>query len=428
VAGFGFVFNGVVLSSLMWPNYAVALGWMPWVVHLVDRLWDTGGGVKAAGLELGAAPVAMARAQAAGRRPIVLAALASAMQLLAGVPEIVLLTWLVVLSFWAGRLISGSGSRGSLAGRMALVLVLASGLIAAQLLPFLDLLAHSQRSAASATLKWALPPWGLGNFLLPMFRCAQTSQGIFFQLGEDFFASTFLGIVLLALGLLALGFRGQKPVGVLAALSLLGILLALGDYGVVYRALRHVVPFVGFVRYPVKFLVLPTFALPLMAAYGVKALGSAHLYWAAKAWRGWLGVVLGLLAGVAGVVWLSYRHPSPYEQWPGVWRSAAWRAVVLFAGLVGGRLIGYQAAQMWVWAGRMALLGLIAADALLGTPQMNPVLPASVLTPGLWALQNKVSPPHSGEGRAEFQICKAILSANAWLSGRTSICWKMPAK
>src|SRR5437868_6225798 len=43
VAGLCFVFNGVTLSSLMWPNYSVALGWMPWVVLGVERAWREGG-------------------------------------------------------------------------------------------------------------------------------------------------------------------------------------------------------------------------------------------------------------------------------------------------------------------------------------------------------------------------------------------------
>src|SRR5438034_7345821 len=36
VAGTVFAFNGLTLNSLMWPNNIAALGWMPWVVLLVD--------------------------------------------------------------------------------------------------------------------------------------------------------------------------------------------------------------------------------------------------------------------------------------------------------------------------------------------------------------------------------------------------------
>src|ERR1051325_218018 len=37
VAGLGFIFSGVLLSCLKWPNNIAALGWMPWVVLCVDR-------------------------------------------------------------------------------------------------------------------------------------------------------------------------------------------------------------------------------------------------------------------------------------------------------------------------------------------------------------------------------------------------------
>src|SRR6059036_373273 len=42
-AGVAFVFNGVTLSCLIWPNYLVALGWMPWVVLCAQRAWRHGG-------------------------------------------------------------------------------------------------------------------------------------------------------------------------------------------------------------------------------------------------------------------------------------------------------------------------------------------------------------------------------------------------
>src|SRR5579863_10175215 len=70
VAGVIFAFNGLTWTSLMWPNNIAALGWMPWVVLLVEKAWNRGGG-----------------------RSLALAVLAGAMQMLAGAPEIILLTW-----------------------------------------------------------------------------------------------------------------------------------------------------------------------------------------------------------------------------------------------------------------------------------------------------------------------------------------------
>src|SRR4051794_543868 len=42
-AGMAFVFNGVVLSSLLWLSYISCLAWMPWVVGLVMTAWREGG-------------------------------------------------------------------------------------------------------------------------------------------------------------------------------------------------------------------------------------------------------------------------------------------------------------------------------------------------------------------------------------------------
>jgi len=82
LAGTAFIFSGVTFSCLLWPNYLVALGWMPWLVLLSERAWGEGG------------------------RKVVLAGGAAALQLLAGVPEIVLLTWTVIGTFWLHALVT----------------------------------------------------------------------------------------------------------------------------------------------------------------------------------------------------------------------------------------------------------------------------------------------------------------------------------
>src|SRR6185369_10130464 len=43
VAGLAYAFNGVSLSSLMWPAIVAAVAWMPWVVLCVAKDWQEGG-------------------------------------------------------------------------------------------------------------------------------------------------------------------------------------------------------------------------------------------------------------------------------------------------------------------------------------------------------------------------------------------------
>ncbi len=71
-AGTVFSFNGFTLNLLMWPSHIATFAWMPWVVLAAELAWRDGG------------------------KKIILAAFAGAMQMLAGGPETIFLTWLMV--------------------------------------------------------------------------------------------------------------------------------------------------------------------------------------------------------------------------------------------------------------------------------------------------------------------------------------------
>jgi hypothetical protein len=204
VADVAFVFSGLVLGCVIYPNYLVALGWMPWVALATRRAWQEGG------------------------RSIVLAALAGAMQMLSGAPEIILLTWaflaaLAVVDLCSRRQeeaervaccvlrdpgsarpaeITQHATRNTLL-RFAAVILLITGLCAAQLLPFFQLLSLSQRSGDAVNTFWSLPGWGWVNLFFPLFMNFQTEQGVFVMIGQSFFPSVYLGIVPLTLALLA---------------------------------------------------------------------------------------------------------------------------------------------------------------------------------------------------------------------------------
>ena len=73
LAGILYSFDGIMQTALMWPNNIAALGLLPWVVLAVQSAWRQGG------------------------RVVCGAALLSAIQLLSGAPEMILVTWLFVL-------------------------------------------------------------------------------------------------------------------------------------------------------------------------------------------------------------------------------------------------------------------------------------------------------------------------------------------
>ena len=136
VSAVAFMVGGTTVACLQWPNYAVALGWMPWVVLLVERSWSEGG------------------------RRVIAAALVASLQVLSGVPELVALTWLLLGGLVIEEFIQGRVPRMAMIRRALIVVVLVAGLTAVQLLPFLDLLDQSQRDRNFATAKWGMPSTG----------------------------------------------------------------------------------------------------------------------------------------------------------------------------------------------------------------------------------------------------------------------------
>ena len=139
LAGIIFAFNGLTMNALMWPNVIAALGWLPWVVWLGQRAWREGG------------------------KAVVWGALAGGMQMLAAGPEVILLTWVILFVLACGDWVQARGAAGQ-----ARVTISGNGLLvalicAAQLLPFLELLARSQRDAVSAPPRLVDARLGLGQ-------------------------------------------------------------------------------------------------------------------------------------------------------------------------------------------------------------------------------------------------------------------------
>ncbi|MEK7675148.1 MAG: YfhO family protein [Verrucomicrobiota bacterium] len=376
VAGTAFVFSGVTLACLVWPNYTVALGWMPWVVLQAERAWSEGG------------------------RRVVLAAAIAALQMLSGAPEIVLLTWVLFVGLWITHFIGRGCDRLSMLRRMAALVLVTSGLVAAQLMPFFDLLLHSQRDRAFAPEKWTMPGWGWANFLVPLFHCFQTPQRTFFQYGQEFLSSSYLGASILVFAVLGTAWVRQRRVWLLAAFALCGAILALGENGFVYPRLRELVPVLGFGRYPVKFIFLMAFAIPLLAAYALGAFEESvgPSLASRKAHVTMAGFVALVLIGT--ILWFARRYPFPYDQWHATFQNAITRVLLLVFTLGFAAQLGSPHAGRGQIYGRWIILILIAVDGMTHIPRQNPTLPASILSPGIWQLAVKAPLPKHGETRA----------------------------
>jgi len=277
-AGIAFAFNGIMLSSLVWPATIAGLAWMPWVVLLAHRAGRDGG------------------------RKIIWAALAGAMQMLSGGAEAVLLTWVLVAGVAAVEFFRGEISRMKWLLRSGAVVALVSGLSAAQLLPFFDLLDFSRRQQNVSAAVWPMPATGWANYFVPLFH-NHSFQGVFMQDGQSWINSYYAGVATLVLAVLAPLWIRRAQVWLLAALVLLCGVLALGEVTPVYRWLAAHFSAIGMLRFPVKFLILPSLALPLLAAF---ALAKKNLF-AGQSHRTILllagGLALAVTLGITGWVW-----------------------------------------------------------------------------------------------------------------------------
>jgi len=271
-AGVAFAFNGLTLNLLMWPSHIATLSWMPWVVLAVEGAWREGG------------------------RKIIFAAFLGAMQMLAGGPEIIFLTWILLLAMWIQQLVKRAAgvppaeltcAKDSSAGKMPaarynvsmfwrfpLVVALVIALAAVQLLPFLDLAAHSQRSAGYADTRWSMPGWGWANFLVPMAFGRTWTEGVFFQYEQSWTSSYYLGIGALWLALLAVWMVRERRVRLLGAVAMVALIFALGENTFVYPALRKIIPQLSLMTYPIKYVTLTAFLAPLLAAFALARLFS----------------------------------------------------------------------------------------------------------------------------------------------------------
>ncbi len=376
-----FLFNGLTLSTLFWPNYTVAFAWMPWIVLFTERAWLNGG------------------------KAIPLAALAGTMQMLSGVPELTLLTWLLSSALAIPDLIRNKET----ILRLGSVVLMIAGISAVQLLPFFELLSVSHRQAGVGETKWALPLTGLGNFVLPMLHAFMTPQGTWYQHDQHFLSSTYLGMtgVLLAIfGAITGGVRAR----LLAIAAVLCVTLALGPN-------LQSLPLVGLARYPVKFTLLLPLIVPLLAAFGIRALEEKKV--SAKHFALAAAVSIPLLCLL---LYWTHTHPLQFDWWPGT-RSNSITRIALF--LAASALI-----YSWLSAQRpgflLAALILLAFDGRFHLQNQNPTTEIATLKAGL----QERGLPKLGEGRvfispeAEDRLLKSgLTNLNTDFVGKQLAVW-----
>ena len=376
VAGLAFAFNGFTLSCLIWPHYMASLGWMPFVVLTAEGAWQKGG------------------------QFVIVAAVVGALQMVAGPPEVILTTWLIVGSLWVGQCMFGKSPPWITFKTLLLLVLIISGLSAAQLLPFFEFLTHSQRGTNYGTSEWSMPPSGLANLLVPLFYSFKTPAGPYMQHSQSLVSSYYLGIGTLALGLFAVCRLREWKIGLLGGIAALSLILALGDAGYVYGLLRRILPQMGFMRYPIKFVMLASFAVPLLAAYGAR-----EALRRADGTKGRIPRLLGTIGSVFLVLillilWIARRYPIDQGQWSVTAENGLTRGAFLVLVLGAFYAMTRVASVRTRLLLGISLLLLLWLDVATHAPSQNPTVLRTVYEPGLQPLQELKPKPQLAESRA----------------------------
>jgi len=376
IAGVSFSFSGVALSFLIWPNNASAFGWLPWVLWMAQKGWS------------------------GPRSDLLKAVCVGSIQMLSGAPEIIFFTWLLVGGLWCCDLPHQPNWRRSLMRVIGLVLLIA-GICAIQLLPFLDLLHQSHRKGDIGSASWSMPAYGWANFLVPLFHTVPTATGVHMQPGQGWVSSYYLGVVPLFLGLFAVITVRSRIALVLGTALLASVVLALGEHTYVYQWLRVLLPGLGLMRFPVKFVVVAAAAVPLLAAFAAARV--TELSRPPLTRRG-LALGIGLIVLTIGLACYAWRFPAAGEAPQATLLSgfgrAAFLAAILVLLLLRHRFVRARLSSFW----QIILVTLLWGDLVSHAPRQNPTVAARSFRYSTWDARQENQPGWDRSARAALTL------------------------
>jgi hypothetical protein len=367
IAGIVFAFNGLSLNMLTWPCVAAAYALMPWTVFFAEAAWKKGG------------------------RHIIIAGIIGALQIFTGSPEAILLTWMFMVVLSIIHVLEKQNTAPKIALRFVVIGIIGAGLAAPAWLPFLDFVAHSQRDSQFAGSAWSMPLSGWANFFVPIYQ-TQPFQGTFVQISQYWTSSYYVGVGTIFLAVVGVFRQPRLRAIVLGIAALFSVLLAFGDAGLLYAAVRRVLPVVGMSRYPVKFIMLTAFVVPLLAAYAI-AYFETRKRWSFE----WL-IALTVLALVGVVIFLGKTHSTAQTPFGPILSNALWRICFLIAALIGVYLFSQK--PEWRRFTCAAIIILTWADLITHLPGQNPTVNSSFYQQGLAKMKVQLNPaPALGQSR-----------------------------
>lgn len=381
-----FVFNGIILSCLMWPNYTAALAWAPWIFYVFEKAVCTGG------------------------KYILFAIIFSVFQFMSGVPEILIITHIITFSIVIYNVIDNKARIITTVSRYLLVIISVLFICAMQLLPFLDLLQQSHRTADIDFTKWSMPGWGLANFFVPLFHYFKTYQNTFVQSEQAFITSYYFPLGTLVLSLLGIIRANSKTRIMFLLLIFFSISMALGSNSFIYNFASSFLPFFNKIRYPIKFIIILSFIIPVLAGLGVCPLIKSDK----KAISSILLISLTFLIIASIILIFNFRYPFPLDQFRETVINTILRYLFLIL-FIAALLISLNYKNYFHILFPISLL-IIAIDGKYHLHNFHPVIPSEHLESKLWSYSVEDKKPRFGEGRvfispyAEERLLRSVVS------------------
>ncbi len=359
-----FAFGGYFFSRIYAGHVGVVMtqAWLPWILlacrrALTQRRWPTS----------------------------VLAALPVAMCLLAGHTASVLYVALIAGAYvfytlWQQGIRRATDFARALAP-IAWMGAVGLALAAIQLLPTLEFLAHSTRQERAYTFaaEYAWPPGYWLTLLVPNFFGNPTLTGYW---GDGRYEELIFYVGILPLALLV-GMAGRlrhrlKPL--LVGLTLAGLLLALGPFGITHRLAFRLVPLFQVTRAPARAGFVFSFAVAALAAFAWTWMGEApDAARRALERRGLRGLAWGLGALAVGITALSFMlftlHRDSNPEVGRLWHTANYAALFgLWLGLSALLLAAWRQGQLSRRMASMLAVALVLADLWgYGRPLLRPM-------------------------------------------------------
>lgn len=316
--------------------------------------------------------------------------------MLAGAPEIILLTWLIAGALAVVELARQRSLWRRVLGRFALVAGLVTLLCAVQLLPFFELINISQRSSSFGDSTWSMPSWGWANFFVPLFHQSKSLVGVYSQDEQQWTSSYYVGVGVILLTFFAIFRVSNYRARLLGVLGLFAIPLAMGEHTFLYPMLKVILPQLGFARFPIKFVVMSIIAFPLLAAFALGEFCSVSDR-SRTSDRLLKGVWVVVSTIVLGLIWVSRSHLHVGENLQVTLLSAfsRWSILTLiFCALMFLRALPTSRTRL---CAQWLVVLLFGVDAATHTARQNPTIPVEMLKPNPAVVSTM---PGLGAGRA----------------------------